>query len=462
MQNGAVGGKFPAGKRGIAKAVAKGVERFFLHKTVGAALHGVILKGRQMVLLAVKCDGQPSAEVRKTKNQLCKRPAAQRAGIRAMHNSGGVLLCPVQGKSAPGKSDNNQWLAKGRCRFQQMLLQAGQAQIRLIAAAVLVAGIALLALDRGIQPDYGHDHIGGSADRLCLADAVIGLRQTACAVLIQVAALRIQHAGVRADGVLDPFQHRDITRGRALIVADQCGAAVGVGSDYGKGLLFCGVQRQDAVVFQQHGALEGNRTVKGCHLGAVHDSIRNFVKILRVFAKDPQPDAGRQQIRDGLVQTLLRYLSVVYRIDQMLIKAPGIQIAAAVHRQSGGILLIGGHAVALVEILDGIKVRGDMPVKAPFAAQQVLKQLRIAAAGDTVQPIVRPHNDFDLCLLHAGAEGGQVGFCHVFGRCFGVEGMAHSLGAAVYSKMLGAGSRAQMVGVMPLHPLNKPHSQPGG
>ena len=28
--------------------------------------------------------------------------------------------------------------------------------------------------------------------------------------------------------------------------------------------------------------------------------------------------------------------------------------------------------------------------------------------------------------------------------------------------MLGAGSRAQMVGVMSLHPLNKPHSQPGG
>lgn len=171
-----------------------------------------------------------------------------------------------------------------------------------------------------------------------------------------------------------------------------------------------------------------------------------------MFAKDSQPDAGRQQIRDGLVQTLLRYLSAVYRIDQMLIKAPGIQIAAAVHRQSGGILLIGGHAVALVEILDGIKVRGDMPVKAPFAAQQVLKQLRIAAAGDAVQPVVRPHNDFDLCLLHAGAEGGQVGFCHVFGRCFGVEGMAHSLGAAVYSKMLGAGSRAQMVGVMPCIP----------
>ena len=73
VQNGAVGGKFPAGKRGIAKAVAKGVERFFLHKTVGAALHGVILKGRQMVLRTVKCDGQPSAEVRKAKNQLCKR-----------------------------------------------------------------------------------------------------------------------------------------------------------------------------------------------------------------------------------------------------------------------------------------------------------------------------------------------------------------------------------------------------
>lgn len=170
-----------------------------------------------------------------------------------MHNSGGVLLCPVQGKSAPGKSDNNQRLAEGRCRFQQVLLQAGQVQIRLIAAAVLVAGIALLALDRGIQPDYGHDHIGGSADRLCLADAVIGLRQTAGAVLIQVAALRIQHAGVRADGVLNPFQHGDIARGCTLIVADQCGAAVGVGSDYGKGLLLAGFKGKMPSFFSSTG-----------------------------------------------------------------------------------------------------------------------------------------------------------------------------------------------------------------
>ena len=68
------------------------------------------------------------------------------------------------------------------------MLQARQFQIWFVTAAVFVADIAFFPFQCSIQPHNSDYHVAFFADSPYLRFSVICLRQTACAVLIQMTA----------------------------------------------------------------------------------------------------------------------------------------------------------------------------------------------------------------------------------------------------------------------------------
>ena len=133
-----------------------------------------------------------------------------------------------------------------------------------------------------------------SATVLRLCKAVAGLGKPLHAVAVQVAALGVQHARTVADVVLDALEHRDVAGCRAVVVADQRHAVVRVRADHADRPDFFEVQRQQAVVLEQHDAAARRLLAEREVLGTLDRFIRDRV-VRAVFVELAEQEARREQ-----------------------------------------------------------------------------------------------------------------------------------------------------------------------
>ena len=234
---------------------------------VGAAFHRIIGEGGQVVLALVEGYGQAAARAVLTKEQLGHGSAAQRAGIPALHDGIAVLLREVDGQRGAGGKHENRGLADRHDLFEQLLLKAGQTEMIFVARTVFVRCVALFAFDGWIKAKAQHDHVCLLSDGNRLSQTIAGQRQPFALVAPERATLGVIDARLACAEILDAFQNRDIAGGGAVVVALKHGAAVGVGADDRHGGELVRVQRQDAVILQQHlraaGGFQRNLAVFG-------------------------------------------------------------------------------------------------------------------------------------------------------------------------------------------------------
>src|SRR6516165_8868474 len=82
-------------ERGIAQAVAKGIERLAVKIAVGALAHGVVLERRKLVRGLVKCNRQAACRTEVTGERLGKCGAAFFTRVPGLDDRGEVLVGPV-------------------------------------------------------------------------------------------------------------------------------------------------------------------------------------------------------------------------------------------------------------------------------------------------------------------------------------------------------------------------------
>ncbi len=127
-------GEFAVGECGVTEAVAEGIERSALEVAVGAALHRVILEGRQLAYVLVKGDGEAAGGIVLAGESLGHGRAALFARIPGFEDGVGVVLGPVDAERAAVGEDNHQRLAGGGHSFKQFLLGLGQVDAGAVAA----------------------------------------------------------------------------------------------------------------------------------------------------------------------------------------------------------------------------------------------------------------------------------------------------------------------------------------
>src|ERR1035441_3270936 len=137
-------GKSAISECGVTQAVTKWIERRPFEVAIGAALHRVILKGRQLSYILVEGDGQGSGGVVAAREGFSHGGAALFAGIPGFEDSVGVSRGPMDAEGAAIGEHYDQWLARGGHGFQQLLLGFGKVEAG--AGAALEAFLVYLHL----------------------------------------------------------------------------------------------------------------------------------------------------------------------------------------------------------------------------------------------------------------------------------------------------------------------------
>ena len=193
--------------------------------------------------------------------------------------------------------------------------------------------------------------------------------------------------------------------------------------------------------------------LRGLHVPAAQGVVGRLVE-------QPQQEPGGEQPHAGLLHVLPVQQALVYRVQNFLVGAAAVYVAAVLQGQLHRLLRPGGDLVVAVEIRHSPAVRDEMPPEAPLLPQDFL-QRGAAAAGLPVGAVVGAHHGLHPGFLHAGLKGGEVGLLHVLLAGFGVEAVAQRLGAGVHGKVFCAGGPQQVLPVA-LQALDKAHPQPGG
>ena len=128
-------------------------------------------------------------------------------------------------------------------------------------------------------------------------------------------------------------------------------------------------------------------------------------------------------------------------MEDVLIGAAAVEVAAGSQCQLDGFRRTASHAVVLVKVPDRPAVGDEVALKAPFSPK-LLHEIGAGAAGLAVEPVVGAHDGLHA-LVHQRAERHEIGLLQVLLRYPGVEAVPQGLGTAVGREMLGAGGRLQ-------------------
>ena len=260
-----------------------------------------------------------------------------------------------------------------------------------------------------------------------------------------MAALRIEHPYLLAQLVLNALQNGGVTAGGAMVVADEGHPAVRVGANHRNGSELALVQRQDAVVFQQHTALL-RRLPGGCQvLPAFNDAVGNFIEVGVLALHNAQQIPGGEQPDGGLADVFLRHQPLVQSGDQAAIGTAAVQVTAGFQRHGGGLSRGIGYMVVFVEVPDCPAVGHHMALEPPLLPKNILQQLGASIAGSAVDGVVGTHDGLHVRFLNRRFKGRQVGVLHIPPGNIHIEAVAQRLGAGMNRKMLGAGGGFQIL-----------------
>ena len=320
-----------------------------------------------------------------------------------------------------------------------MPLGFGQFQIDLIAGGILVAGVARLAFDGRIQAQAEDHHIADVRHGHRLGQPVVVLlREVGAPALVEVRAGGVVHADVLAASRADALQERHIAGGSAVVIAFQRNLAIRVGADDRDGAQLILVQRQDAVVFEQHhGFARGGQCLVGVCLRIVLLVIDGVV--FAHFIEQAQQVARGKRAHGGFGDLLFGDQPVRQRLLEVQIGVAAIDVAARVHGHGRAFGRGIGHFVEHMEIRDGPAIAHHVALKAPLPAQNIAQQGLAAAGGFAVYAVVRAHHGLHLALFHHGFKGREVSIPQVVNAGMHVRLVAGGLRAGMHGEMLGAG-----------------------
>ena len=149
--------------------------------------------------------------------------------------------------------------------------------------------------------------------------ALYAVRSGFSTLLIEkMAAGGEKHPPLACHGILDALQHGDIPGGGAVIVADQSGAAVGIGADHADGANSIRVQGQQTVVFQQHAGFPGGLLGQCDMLVAFHHFVGDVIKF-GCFPHDAQHVPGGENMLGSCGDLLLGHKTLLQGFHQMLV-----------------------------------------------------------------------------------------------------------------------------------------------
>ena len=445
-------------ERGVAQAEPERIERRLLQEAVRPPLHRVIREVPQLRVPAVEGHGKTAAGREAPGQKLRHGLAAARAGVPGLQHGFAVpagLFPDVDRAAAEHRDDQVVGrLAEG---FQEALLGFRQEQGGPVAVE---ARAVLLALDRFIQPHAGDGdvRVAGGGNRVGQQAALPG-PGVGGLLRGKPGAFRIQQTRF-GEHAPDALQDCAGFGGRAVVVAPQGRAGIGVGADH-RDAADSGAQRQEVVrVFQQHQRFLRHPEVQRPVFLAVH-AVEGDVREGAVFLELAQKEAGGEQADGRAVDVRLLHHVLLPGVRQRVVVRSAVQVAAALQRQGGGLRRGFRHVVVLVDVRDGAAVGHDVAGELPFSAQDALQQVGMGAAGLAVHAVVRAHHALHARLGDQRLEGGQVGFPQVLHADFGVEFVAEGLRAAVDGEMLGAGGGFQERPV-PLQPPDEGRPHRGG
>ncbi len=345
--------------------------------------------------------------------------------------------------------------------MQQLPLGLWEQEVYLVAAALgVVPGIHLLALQRLIQTQHQDHRVAVLRHGGSLRQTVTGLAQTLHPILEQSAALGIEYPAMARHRVLNTLQDRDIAGRRAVVIADQGKAAVGVGADHAHSSDSFHIQGKQPGVFEQDAGFPGRLLGQRQMLLTFYNLIGDFVKRAALAQNAQQIPGGKQPLRRR-GDLLLRDQPLPDRSEDAPVAVPAVEVAAVLQRQGHGLGGGVGDHMPLVEIPDGPAVRYHVAPEPPFAPQEIRQEGSASAAGFAVGAVIGPHDRLHARVYHAGLKGGQVGLRHILGGGLGVEAVAEILRAAVDGEMLGAGGGLHNRPV-PLEAPDVGRAQPGG
>jgi hypothetical protein len=442
-------------ERRVREAVAEGVERRLLDVAVGAAAHGVVLEGRQVLLRAVDGDGQPAAGADVAEEDLGDRRAALLARIPGVQDRGDVGRRPRDGDRAAGRQHEHDGLAGRDGRLEEALLCRRQAQARAIAARVL-GGLALLALVTRREPEDRDDRVAALHDRLRLGE--LGARGAAAR---ERRASRIGDLDARlARPRADALEQRHGARRLAVVVAEQHLAIVRRRPRRRRG-----GARPARAAARRRGSRAGRsireprrRASSRCSGASTADA--GVAAHLTDSGGSNMPSRNRaaNKARHGVVDGRIRDPAV----RPAPRPAPGIRptahVRAGVQSERGRLLVAPGHVVTRGQIADGAAVADDVALEPPRVAQRLLQERRAGRTGLAVRPVVSGHDGRDAPLAHEGLELRQVRVGQVVRRDARVEAVAQRLGTAVRREVLGRRDGLQMMLVLALHAAHERHA----
>ena len=149
------------GKAGIAEPVAEAIDRGAREIAIGAALYRIIVKGRQILDIAIEGQRQTPRRIGRARQDIGHRQPARLARIPGLENGIGIVLGPAQIDRAAVHRHHGQRLARSLRLGQQFALIGGQFERGLVAPVkALDLDRHFLAFQLGGQAHHGQHDIG--------------------------------------------------------------------------------------------------------------------------------------------------------------------------------------------------------------------------------------------------------------------------------------------------------------
>ncbi len=336
-------------------------------------------------------------------------------------------------------------LASFRKRIQHPLLTCRNIQRYLITGSKRVSRIAFLAFKRRIQTNASNHNVRIFSNQFCLGNAVIPHAKRLHTILEQMTALAVEHADAMFLRIgTNSCKEGHIAAGTPIVIAFKCRNAVRIRTDNADRADFLCIQRQDAVIAQQHHALFCRFECQRIVFIRVIFSERNSI-VLAVIREAPKQIACRVHALASGRNLLFRDEPFLICRQHMQVCVAAVDIASVLEGKCSRFRRGIRHMMMLMEITDCPAVGRHMPLKLPLVAQNIHQQRFRAAGRLAIDAVIRTHDALHLCFLHCRLERRQIRFRHILlaGNC--VKRVTNRLGTGVYGKMLCAGGYLQVL-----------------
>lgn len=131
--------------------------------------------------------------------------------------------------------------------------------------------------------------------------------------------------------------------------------------------------------------------------------------VLAVAVHHAQLDARRHDALGGCGDFLRRHQAVLIRLQDVQVRVAAVEVASVLQRKRRALRRGGGDEMVHVKVRNRPAVADEVPLKPPFAAQDLADELSGPAAGLAVHAVVGAHDGLHVRLLHQRLERGQVG-----------------------------------------------------